>query len=271
MVRWVCLAAVLALLAAAAPAAGGPARVLAQTKEAAPEPGSPKAVELAKKHFERARAAYGMGSYKAAIDELKQALRYDPNGKDLVYNLALVHEKLGNVELAIENFKRYIEMEDDPKERERVDQIVQRLEGAREELAEDGEPVVVLDEDEKENETRPAPVAPRDRPGKGRMDGWVYATGGIAIAAAVVGTVFGVRALSTRPGDGDTTGPGTTPQDLRDQSVEAHNYAVVADVAFAISVVSAGAAGFLYFSRDAEPTASGRTGQRTLVHVGVHF
>jgi hypothetical protein len=99
----------------------------------------------------------------------------------------------------------------------------------------------------------------------------VYATGGISLAAAIVGAVFGVRALSTRPSSSDTTGGGTTPDDLRKQSDEAHSYAIVADVAFAVSVVSAGAAGFLYFSRDAEPTPSGAKNTRTLVNIGVRF
>jgi tetratricopeptide (TPR) repeat protein len=258
-----------ALALAAAPAAAGPLPIVAQKRQAAPPaPGSPKAVELAKKHFERARAAYGMGSYNTAIEELKEAIRHDPNGKDLVYNLALVHEKLGNVELAIENFKRVVEMEDDPKERERIELIVQRLEGARDELAAKEEPVVVPVEDD---DREPQPPVDKDGAKRGRMDGWVYATGGVAIAAAIVGSVFGLRALSTRPTDSDATGPSTTPQDLRDRADEAHTYAVVADVAFAISLVSAGAAGFLYFSREAEPGPSGRAGSRTLIGVGTHF
>jgi tetratricopeptide (TPR) repeat protein len=267
MVRRLASAWLCALALAPAPVAAGPL-VLAQKRSAAePAPGSPKAVELAKKHFERARAAYGMGSYNTAIEELTQAIRYDPKGKDLVYNLALVHEKLGNIELAIENFKRVVAMESDPQERERIEQIVQRLEGARDEVAKEA-PVVVLSEDEPVASEQPAE---RDQPRRGRFDGWVIATGGVAITAAVVGTVFGLRALGTRPSDSEATGPGTTPQDLRDRADEAHSYAVVADVAFVISLVSAGAAGFLYFTREAEPGPGNSTGSRTLVGVGGRF
>ena len=237
-----------------------------------PKPGTPRAVELAKRHFEKARAAYGMGSYKTAIDELETALRYDPNGKDLVYNLALVHEKLGQIEPAIENFQRYLEMEDDPKERARVELVIQRLEGAREEVATKEEPVVLPETPEQgATPATPPPVADRTPAKKGRMDGWVIATGGVAIAAAIVGTVFGLRALSTRPSSSDATGPGKTPQDLRNQNVDAHNYAVVADVAFAISLVSAGTAGYLYFSRDAETSPTGARNSRTMVFAGVSF
>lgn len=260
--RWVSLALLSLALLWASPAQG---------KE--PEPGTPRAIEIAKRHFEKARAAYGMGSYKTAIEELRTALRYDPNGKDLVYNLALVHEKLGELEPAIENFKRYVEMEDDPKERERVELIIQRLEGAREEVTLTEEPEVTPAPVAEPPESRPAPMrAPEREPAKkGRLDGWVYATGGVSIAAALVGAVFGVRALSTRPRDTETTGPGKTPDDLREQNDQAHSYAVVADVAFAVSLVSAGAAGFLYFSRDAETTPTGARGSRTMLNLGVSF
>jgi tetratricopeptide (TPR) repeat protein len=270
MARWMAGPLVLAISLATAPAAAGPVRLLAQQAASEPQPGSPKAVQIAKEHFERARAAYGMGSYKTAVEELKTALRYDPNGKDLVYNLGLVYEKLGEIELAIETFERYLEMETDAKERERVEQIVQRLQGAREEVASEEPAVAPVPNQDSDAHPREAPQD-AEHAKRGRLDGWVYATGGVAIVAAIVGVVFGLRALSTRPSSSDRTGAGTTPDDLRERSEQAHSYAIVADVAFAVSVLGAGTAGFLYFSRDAEPTPSSAKNTRTLVTIGVSF
>jgi tetratricopeptide (TPR) repeat protein len=233
---------------------------------AEPPPGSPKAIQLAKRHFERARAAYGMGSYKTAIDELETAIRFDPKGKDLYYNLGLVHEKLGNIDPAIDNFKRAAEMEEDPNERERIGVIIARLEGAREEIARPEEPVAVTAPPSSEA-SAPRDAA-SDAAARGRMDGWVYATGGVAVAALAVGTIFGVRALSTRPSDSDATGPGTSIDDLHDRNDQARSYALIADIAFAVSVVSGGTAAFLYFSRTAEPSASGAL---TSVSIGGRF
>src|SRR4051812_27640849 len=39
---------------------------------------------------------YEQGRYHAAIEKLEAALRLDPDGKELVYNLAILHEKLAD-------------------------------------------------------------------------------------------------------------------------------------------------------------------------------
>ena len=65
------------------------------------EPRAASGNPSAKHHFDEALAHYREGHYRAAIAELKAALTFDPTSKDLVYNLALVHEKLGELDLAI--------------------------------------------------------------------------------------------------------------------------------------------------------------------------
>lgn len=245
-IGWLVVGGSLAVLSAST-AWAGPARPLAQA------PGSPEAVRAAKAHFERALDAYREGAYRTAIEELREALRLDPGGKDLVYNLALVHEKLGEVDAAIREFRRFTEMETDPAEVERVQGIIKRLEGARDELrrkqeasAEAAEPAETPDVT-----PRAAPdAAPRE---KGRMDGLVIGAAGVSAAAALVGVVYGVRAVSTAPGSDERTGPGTTVFDLQRRADDAHSYAVVADVAFVVSALSGGLAAALYFGRDAEP------------------
>src|SRR4051812_19327443 len=73
---------------------------------------------------DEAWALYEQGHYRAAIDKLEAALRMDPNGKELVYNLALLHEKLANLKAAEGYYRRYLDMETDPKARARIQGIL---------------------------------------------------------------------------------------------------------------------------------------------------
>src|SRR6187399_432302 len=78
-------------------------------------------LEEARRHFDVALECYSRGRYRDAIAELEAARRLDPAGKDLVYNLALVHEKLGELEVALAYLRRYLGMERDPDERARTE------------------------------------------------------------------------------------------------------------------------------------------------------
>ena len=236
--------------------------VLAATIWVAPAPACAQASgpAAAKKHFVAAKKAYKAGAYQEAVGELKRAIELDPNGKDLFYNLGLVQEKLGEIDEAIVAFKRYTELETDTGELEKAIQTVRRLEGARDELAK-----------KKATEEAPKPEPPprvivvpaRDEPpapkpkraSKGRLDGWVFATGGLSVAALGVGTYYGVQALSTRKSSEEATNGSTTVRELEDRAARAHDQAVAADVAFVIGAASAGAARLPYFTRDAEQNA----------------
>src|SRR5258705_151758 len=77
-----------------------------------------------------------------------------------------------------------------------------------------------------------------------------------AISAAIVGTIFGVRALVLQPGGNDATGRSTSIDTLRDRAARARDSARVADVAFAVSIVSGSAAALLYFGRSPDQRAT---------------
>ncbi|MCB9580556.1 MAG: tetratricopeptide repeat protein [Polyangiaceae bacterium] len=273
------LLALVALLVSSTAVAAGPGQ---GDVAGDPAPGSPAAIKRAKKHFQTALTSYKNGAYREAIAELQEALRFDPNGKDLVYNLAVVHEKLGELDQAIEQFRRYSQMETDPKEIERVEKTIKRLEGARDELRAKEQaatpppterPPPKPDEPAPEPELRTTRVVipPAE---KGRLDAFTYGAAGVAGVATVVGVVYAVRAVSTRPGSDEATGPNSTVFELQDRAQRAHNYAVTADVAFVIAALSGGATALLYFGRDKEaspPTriAVDRTGVR--LSTGVAF
>ena len=210
---------------------------------AAPAPNS-EALEEARRHFDVALECYSQGRYRDAIAELEAARRLDPAGKDLVYNLALVHEKLGELEQALDYLRRFLEMETDPEERARAEATITRLEGAL------GEGYAVAPE---APPSAPLAPVPAPLPAPGRLDAWVWGSGAVAISALIVGAVLGVRALAQRPGPDEGTGGSRSVDDVRSDAQQAHRSAVAADVAFGVAAVSGAAATLLYFGRSPLP------------------
>ncbi len=105
----------------------------------------PRAAE----QFETALQHYRAGRYAAAIDHLERALALDPNSKDLIFNLALVHEKSGDVDSALRRYQQYAELESDPDESERIAATIARLKGVQKTSKKPAEPAA-----------KPAPAAP---------------------------------------------------------------------------------------------------------------
>jgi tetratricopeptide (TPR) repeat protein len=206
-----------------------------------------RAVEL----HDEAKALYDRGLYRRAIAKLEAALELDADGKELVYNLALIHEKLIEPEIAERYYLRYIEMETDPKARERATAIVKRLQAAKKSLKADVQERALAS-------ASAASAAPSggflggSGPISRRPSPMVLVLGGVAVAAAAVGIGFGVSALSTHP-DGLTTNARTTAYDLETRAQSAHTQAIVADLAFLTSVVVGATTGVLYLLETRSP------------------
>ncbi len=116
-------------------------RVRADGEEpASAEPPEPKKTPNQKKaeaHYKRARELYQLGRYREAIAQLDAALKLDPSGAELLYNLGLIHEKLGDADEAIDAYKRYLKVlgpDADPEEVAKINGTIKRLEGAKTEL-----------------------------------------------------------------------------------------------------------------------------------------
>jgi tetratricopeptide (TPR) repeat protein len=225
----------------------------AEPKARADEVRDTPSSEEAEGHFETALVHYRAGKYRSAIVELEKAYGVDPTGKDLVYNLAVVYEKLGELDSAIHYLERYLALEPDPDEIKRATDAIRRLRGAREELAVPGAAPAP---------SRPCPEPPaRETPKRsGRFDEWVIVSGGVAIVSAVVGGVLGLKALDTRPTSDDVTGEGESRDELRDRAMTAKSLARLADVAFAVSLVSGSAAAILYFGRSPDVESGATVG-----------
>jgi tetratricopeptide (TPR) repeat protein len=147
--------------------------------------------EEAIQHYEQGREDFVAGRYREAIDHLEEALRLDPESATLTYNLARVHELLGEMETALEYYRRYLERlsPDDP-ERESTESTIRRITGALE---------------QRQDET-PAPIGPspaepqppRDsepHTGSDNADAlfWLVGSGSVVLFAA--GAVTGALAL----------------------------------------------------------------------------
>lgn len=157
------------------PPAAGPA-----SPPATPEPGEGAAAPsqpAAIVHYQRGRAHYATGRYRAAAIELERAFTLDPSGTNLLHDLGMVYERMGDMDRALVAYRRYRDRVDDPAERARADRILTRLRGARTELAEIGRH-------------------------HGRADALFWVTLGIGLAG--LGT--GVTVLATADG----TGPSAT-------------------------------------------------------------
>jgi tetratricopeptide (TPR) repeat protein len=200
----------------------------AQVPTAAPAPTPETAEAGARRHFLRALEQYRSGQYSRALSSLKEAIQIDPDGKDLFFNLALVHEKLGQLPEAIAAWQRFEELEPDQAERERAELTIARLRGASAELpAASPGPAAPCPEPA----PSPAPVARGPSP-------VLIGSASIAAVALVVGAVFGGKAWADDVSD-ERTSTSLSVTQLRERGRRAAREALIADVAFAV----AGAAG----------------------------
>jgi tetratricopeptide (TPR) repeat protein len=230
-----------ACVGAAATAVGAPRPAWAEAT-------SPAKEAAARRHFERARDYYAQGSYRDAIAELEAAHALDPNAKDLVFNLGVVHEKLGHIEEALTWSRLYATMDLTPAEREKADAYVHRLEGAKKELEEDRPapdtsavaPVV---------SPPPPPSPPPERPSGSRMNALAAGLGGVSIAALAFGVVLAVKAEQDRPPSPFITGRDGTYADLADRQANAHREAIMADIGFGGAAAAAAATVVLLVAR----------------------
>lgn len=255
-------AATAATIATIAVAVAVPVPALAQQTRTAPtaspttlpsdspsnEPKTKEQLE-AQQHFQRAKDLYQAGSYREAIAELEAARVLDPKGKDLVFNLGIVHEKLAKFDEAITFFRQYMEMESvTAAERAKAENIIKRIEGAKREVA--TAPTAGAG-----TVTQPPQPPPEDT-SRGRVDAATITAGSFAVVGLGVGTVFGILALSNKPSD-FVTGRDGSYDKLQTQTDDAHTQAIVADVGFGVGIVAAVVTAYLYFGRTrTAPTAT---------------
>jgi tetratricopeptide (TPR) repeat protein len=200
--------------------------------EAPPEPPKKtKAQADAEVHYKRAKELYQLGRYREAIAQLEAALVLDPKGAELLYNLGLVHEKLGDADEAIDAYHRYLAVlgkDVDPEEKKKIESVIKRLEGAKAELKA---------REAKQTEHRFTPLSTTLAVGAG-----------VCLVATVV---FGVLAMTHDKNARDfTVGSGGTVEDRNALIDRSKREAVLADVFGVVGIAAGGAALALYFTSE---------------------
>lgn len=191
-----------------------------------PVPRPPPVPQQALDLHDEARALYAKGKYAEAIERLTEAVALDPEGRELHYNLGLIHEKLGDLDAALRAFKTCLSLERDPSERMKLQRIIKRLEGARRyKLFERSPSGAVV-------------RSPRVIEIKRGVSPWVWVTGGVALASFGVAAALAARASAVDPGDQAMTGGGVSLQDLQDDADTAHSLAIGADVLLAVGAAA---------------------------------
>jgi tetratricopeptide (TPR) repeat protein len=218
---------------------------------------TPEAMKAAQNHMTKARALYEAGNYPDAIAELETARALDPYAKDLVFNLGIVHEKALHIEEALHFYKLYLDMDIEPAERARAENIVKRLEGARAHITPTATATVTV--------TAPPAttiIVNNGPPPHGRIDALTITSGLFALAGFGVGAGFGIAALGARPpsnyitgGPGDPNANGTYA-DLKAMVDQANTLAIIADIGFLTGLVFTGVTLGVYFGRTKKVTVA---------------
>ncbi len=229
-------------------------------------------VAAARRHFDKARADYAQGAYREAIAELEAAHALDPAAKDLIFNLGVVHEKLSDIDDALQWFQLYTTLTLTPQEHERADAYIKRLEGAKKELAQHPPgPSQAGTVTPPPPDTPLVPMGPSipPPPRHGRVDAATITALSVTGAALAFGTVMAVKAKVDRP-SGFVTGRDGTFADLQDKTDTAHHEAIIADAGFGLSIVAGITSAVLYFARPRDtPPATAAPGPTTVSAVPI--
>jgi tetratricopeptide (TPR) repeat protein len=243
------------------------------------DPPSPEAVQLAQEKYARGKELFRAGAYREALAEIEVAHHLDPTAKQLVFNLAVVHTKLGEFAAALDSLEDYLKMDLDAAERERAVAMKERLEhetSAGDQAAPPGEapnpsgapvagapasgppaaagPPTAGPSPSGPAATKEVPVAKeetkRAEGGEGEHSRWVYVPTlvgvGVTLTAIGVTTYYGVRALADRPTN-FVVGQTGSFDTLRNDNAHAHGEAVAADVSLGVSIVAAAVTAWLWW------------------------
>ena len=169
-----------------------------------------------------------------------------------------MHEKLSDIDDALQWFQLYTTMNLTAPERDRADAYIRRLEGAKKELAQRpaGRPAGSTSAPPRPSPDALSsslvlapPVPARGSGGHGRVDAATITAISVAGAALAFGTVMAVKAASDKPPSSFVTGENGSYDDLAGAASSAHREAIFADVGFGVSLAAGITAAVLYFAR----------------------
>jgi len=148
------------------------------------------ATKLAKKHYDKGEKLFALGRFDTALDEYQKAFDSKPVPAFL-FNIGQCYRNLGDFESAVFSFKKYLKLEPDAPNRDKVEKLIEDLE-AKQAKGESSRLRV--------DKPPPPPPPPQEQPFYTR---WWFWTGVAVVAAA--GGGFGIYE-ATR-----SSGPPATP------------------------------------------------------------
>ena len=89
------------------------------------------ATRTAKRHFERGEKLYALTRFSEALDEYQKAFEAKPI-PDFLFNIGQCYRNLGDYQQAIFSFKKYLKLEPDAPDKDKVDKLIDELEEKQE-------------------------------------------------------------------------------------------------------------------------------------------
>ena len=97
---------------------------------AVPARADDSATKTAKRHYERGEKLFALGKFDKALDEYQQAFDAKPL-PDFLYNIGQCYRNLGDLDQAIFSFRKYLKLEPDAADRDKVEKLIADLEDKR--------------------------------------------------------------------------------------------------------------------------------------------
>lgn len=89
------------------------------------------ATRAAKRHFDRGEKLFALGKFDDALDEYQKAFDAKPL-PDFLFNIGQCYRNLGDYQQAIFSFKKYLKLEPDAPDKDKVDKLIDDLEEKQE-------------------------------------------------------------------------------------------------------------------------------------------
>jgi tetratricopeptide (TPR) repeat protein len=142
------------------------------------------AMRSARRHYDRGEKLFALGKFSEALDEYQRAFDAKPV-PEFLFNIGQCHRNLGDYDAAIFSFKKYLKLEPDAPNREKVEKLIDELEAKK--GRDDTQHFGLI------KKPPPPPPPPAETPIYGK---WWFWTG-----IAVVGAAGGVGIYeATKPG-----------------------------------------------------------------------
>lgn len=100
---------------------------VASTRVAAADDDDDTAMRTAKRYYNRGQKLFGLQKFDKALEQFQKAFDAKPI-PEFLFNIGQCHRNLGDYEAAIFSFKRYLKLDPEAQNREKVEELIEELE-----------------------------------------------------------------------------------------------------------------------------------------------